>query len=167
MKKSSKTSLLLVCTATMATLAGGSASAEMRTISATDQFTWISAGQTSTTNGAPLVVKVKKGDVVTIQVSKDSGGHGWVTLKGPGNQNPDEDRSRVVACGEKPKAPTANDQTKPAVLREIGCTDKPSNFGQEFIGSFQLEVLDNFQEDVNFWCVVHLSGMWGRLTLEP
>jgi hypothetical protein len=28
-------------------------------------------------------------------------------------------------------------------------------------------VLDNFQEDVNFWCVVHLSGMWGRLTLGP
>jgi hypothetical protein len=161
MKMRNRTSLLLVWTATILALAGGSASADTRTIAATDQFTWTSDGQSSTTDGKPLVVSVKKGDVLTIQVSEGAGDHGFVTLSGPGDQNPNEDRSLVIACGEDPNAASKQN----AVLREIGCSDKPSNFGQMFVGSFQLQVLDKFQADVNFWCVIHQFAMWGRLTL--
>ena len=31
----------------------------------------------------------------------------------------------------------------------------------------KLEILDKFQNDVNFWCVIHLSGMTGTLKLKP
>ena len=51
------------------------------------------------------------------------------------------------------------------VLREVECGR--SRFNAELLPSVKLQVMDNFQADVNFWCIIHLSDMWGTLKLKP
>ena len=34
------------------------------------------------------------------------------------------------------------------------------------MGDLKLEVMDNFKDDVHFWCVEHVSGMWGTIELK-
>jgi hypothetical protein len=31
----------------------------------------------------------------------------------------------------------------------------------------KLKVLDKFQSDIHFWCVIHRSGMWGTIRPRP
>jgi hypothetical protein len=65
-----------------------------------------------------------------------------------------------LACGEDANA-------KPnAVLREIEC-GAASQFGVAFTGSMELEVLNAFTSDTNFWCVIHQFGMTGTFKLKP
>jgi hypothetical protein len=105
----------------------------------------------------PLIVDVKKGDMIEIRIT---GPHGFVTLDKKGNESPSPALNLVLACGEDPK-PTA-------VLREV-C----SRFKQQLaVGqldpaptSLVFQVMDSFQADVHFWCIVHLGGMWGTFRL--
>ena len=107
---------------------------------------------------SPLPVEVKKGDVIEFRLA--SLGHGVVTLDKPGSDpNAAENLQLVLACGEDPN-------TKPNhVLREVECGR--SRFNAELLPSVKLQVMDNFQADVNFWCIIHLSDMWGTLKLKP
>ena len=109
----------------------------------------------------PLIVEVKKGDMIEIKVT---GPHGFVTLDKKGNESPSQALNLVLACGEDPQA-------KPnAVLREV-C----SRFKQQLAAgqltpaptSLVFEVMDRFQSDVHFWCIVHLEDMWGTFKLRP
>ena len=43
---------------------------------------------------------------------------------------------------------------------------RPQPVDAELLPSEQLQVMDNFQADVNFWCIIHLSDMWGTLNLK-
>ena len=110
------------------------------------------------TAASPLPVEVKKGDVIEFRLATP--GHGVVTLDKPGNDpNAAENLQLVLACGEDPN-------TKPNhVLREVECGR--SRFNVELLPSVKLQVMDNFQADVNFWCIIHLSDMWGTLKLKP
>jgi hypothetical protein len=135
-----------------------SADADTLTIIATRQPAWTANGKSSTLDGDPLVVEVKKGDTLAIQVPDDPVvHHGFVTINKAGNANPSEQRDLVQACGEN----------KPdAVLREVNCSGGNSNFGKRFTGTLSLAVMDKFSADVNFWCVVHKSIMWGMIRLK-
>ncbi|SRR6266568_6884126 len=136
--------------------------AETRVITAMRPVAWASNGQSSDEDtGTPLIVgDLNIGDVIDVQISGGNP-HGFVTVKQlvkPPADN--EARELVLACGEdKTKKPNA-------VLREIEC-GPASHFGEEFKGSMKLEILDTFKDDVNFWCVIHLSGMTGTLKLKP
>jgi hypothetical protein len=140
----------------VASLSGASRAAENHVIVATDDITWSSNGQESTTNGDPLVVEVAKGDTIEVQVSAGIP-HGIVTLDKPGNQNPALKPDLVIACGEEMR--------EGAVLREIEC-GAASQFGKPFVGTLKLEVLDTFSADTNFWCVIHRGSMWGVLKVK-
>jgi hypothetical protein len=108
---------------------------------------------------SPLAVNVKKGDVIEFRPGL---GHGVVTLKDRGDQNPPPaaDLQLVLVCGEKP-------ESKPAhVLREIECP-APSRFNSQLTTSMKLEVTDKFAADVHFWCINHTSDMWGTFKLAP
>ena len=138
-------------------LNGTSAKADTVTIT-TQGIAWQSNGQSSTIQGAPLTVAVKKGDTIQVHVGS---GHGFVTINKPGNQHPAVDTSFVIACGE-------DSTSKPnAVLQETNCTaGVPSNFGKG-AGDMTFQVLNQFNADLNFWCVIHKSIMWGVITLKP
>jgi hypothetical protein len=145
-------------------LTGSIARADTIAIAATGDITWSSGKQQSTTDGKPLVVTVKKGDILEIQIPPNAGPHGLVTInKGGMESDAAEERGYVQACGQQPASKDAKVQP---VLREIECSGTSSNFGKEFVGTFKLEVLQTFQ-DVNFWCVLHQGGMWGTLKLQP
>jgi hypothetical protein len=142
--------------------ASTNADADTHVIVGTQRTTWKFGGQESTTSGKPLIVVVKKGDTVEIQIPGGSIPHGFVTINKRGDQRPVEAKDLVIACGEGSKSG--------AVLRETGCTGGPSNFGNPngFVGKITLEVLDNFPATaagVNFWCVIHQKRMWGIITL--
>jgi hypothetical protein len=161
MRKSWKVcSILCAWICVVFSFAGTSASADTVVIEATPQVTWKSGTQQSTTGGTPLTVQVAKGDTIQIQIP--GGPHGFVTIDKAGNQNPAEKRNLVLACGDVPP-PKDKDET---VLRETGCTGAQSNFGKQFTGTLTLQVLDKFQADVNFWCVVHKKIMWGIIKLK-
>ncbi len=164
-------SILGVGISTMIAFASTSASAATHVIVGTKDTTWQAETPTqhSTTGGVPLVVEVKKGDMIDILVPFpfliQNRPHGFVTINKKGTENPDLALGLVLACGEDPTSkPTA-------VLREVGCiTGTPSNFGDKpggFVGSLKLEVRDNFQADTNFWCSVHTNTMWGTIKLKP
>ena len=124
--------------------------ADTRVIKAMRPVAWTSNGQSSGHDGTPLNV----GDVIDVQISGPNP-HGFVTIKQLADNGDNEARDLVLACGE-------DKATKPnAVLREIEC-GAASQFGIEFQGSMKLEILDTFKNDVNFWCVIHLSGMTGK-----
>jgi len=165
MKKLWKTaSVLCVGILTMISFASTSAGADIHVIVGTQDITWKSDGQESTTHGVPLVVNVKKGDTIEIQIPPGDIPHGPVTISKRGDENPAEAKGLVLVCGEDPKS-------KPdAVLRETECTRTPSVFGEVFSSppsTLKLKVLDNFGADVNFWCVVHKKKMWGTIKLKP
>jgi hypothetical protein len=107
---------------------------------------------------SPLQVEVKKGDVIEFRLA--TLGHGVVTLDKPGSDpTAAENLQLVLACGEDPN-------TKPNyVLREVECGR--SRFNAVLLPSVKLQVMDNFQADVHFWCIIHLSDMWGTLKLKP
>jgi hypothetical protein len=143
-----------LCTS-IAALNGRSAKADTVAIT-TQGVAWQSNGQSSTTGGVPLTVPVKTGDTIQVHVGS---GHGLVTINKPGNKNPAVDTSFVNACGDSPKST--------AVLQEINCTaGVPSNFGKG-AGDMTFQVLNQFSADLNFWCVIHKSIMWGVITLKP
>jgi|SRR5215813_4173790 len=124
-------------------------------IEATTNTTWRSGGMESGGESAPLVVQARVGDVLEIRVL--GGPHGFVTLDKPGNQKPAIALKFVQACGE-------NAQDKPeAVFRETEC----SRFNMRLVNNMKLEVLPAFQNDVHFWCFVHLSDMWGTIKRAP
>jgi hypothetical protein len=157
-------SVLGVWICTIISFTSTSARADSHVIVGNPNKTWTSEGRQSTVNGDPLVVEVKKGDTLEIQIP--AGGrvpHGFVTINKKADENPTEATGLVLACGE-------DQRSKPdAVLRETGCTGKPTNFGNEdgFTGSLRLEILDNFRSDVNYWCVIHTAIMWGTIKLKP
>ena len=124
--------------------------ADTRVIKAMRPVAWTSNGQSSSHDGTPLIVgDLKVGDVIDVQISGPNP-HGFVTIKQLTDNADNEARDLVLACGE-------DKATKPnAVLREIEC-GAASQFG----------ILDTFKNDVNFWCVIHLSGMTGTLKLMP
>jgi hypothetical protein len=158
-------SVLCVGISTMISFANTSAGADTHVISATQDITWKSDGQESAGIGVPLGVEVKKGDTIDIQIPKGDAPHGFVTIDKRGDAMPARAEGLVLACGENPT-------TKPdAVLKEIGCvTGTPSVFGKIFTSpssTLKLEVLDKFQADINFWCVVHKKQMWGMIKLKP
>lgn len=164
MRKSWKTaSVLCVGISTVISFASTSAGADTLVIVGTQDATWKSDAGESTTQGDPLVVKVKKGDTIDIQIPAGDVPHGFVTIskRGDANPAPAPANDLVQACGE----------TKPnAVLRETECTATPSVFGKRFTSppsTLKLKVQDNFQADVNFWCVVHKARMWGMIKLNP
>ena len=147
------------CLAGILAFAGHSSAAETLVIEATQDITWKSGGQESD-GKKPLVVAAKKGDILEIRVP--AGSHGFVTLDKKGTESPSKAVKFVQACGEDPKA-------KPdAVLREIECNGTNSNFAKTFISPppMKLEILDKFQDDVHFWCVIHTSDMWGTIQLK-
>jgi hypothetical protein len=134
--------------------------AENHTIIGTQDATWKAGDQESTTDGDPLIIEVAKGDSLEIQIPAGAVPHGFITITKPANQNPAETKDLVLACGDE-------EQSKPqAVLREVGCTGAPSVFGKVFTGTLKLEVSQKFQNDVNFWCVIHKKGMWGVIKLK-
>jgi hypothetical protein len=99
-----------------------------------------------------MVDDLAVGDILDIEIPQ--GNHGFVTTK-----NGTVDKEFVVACGEDAK-------TKPnAVLQEINC-GATSQFGQSITGGMQLVVLPTFQNETDFWCVVHLGMMPGVLKLK-
>ena len=166
MRKSWKIpSLLCVWTCTAVTFVSTNARADTHVIIGTQDITWESEGQSSTTKGVPLVVEVKKGDTLEIQIPLGDIPHGFVTIEGRANENPAEAKGLVLVCGEDPQSKLA----AMAVLRETGCTGKPSVFGDEkgFSGTLKLEIEDKFGADVNFWCVIHKKMMWGTIKLKP
>jgi len=153
--------LTYVVTSMTMLFAGGSAHANNIVIVAADPTIWQSGGQSSGGVQQPLVVQVKQGDTIQVQIPAGlQHPHGFVTLNKPGNQNPSKDLTLVLACGDDPK-------TKPnAVLQETCAPGTSTNFNKAYVGSMTLQVLNTFQADVNFWCVVHLKGMWGVIKLQ-
>jgi hypothetical protein len=129
--------------------------ANMHVIVATQDFppAWTYAGQSSA-KGRPLVVgDLARGDTVEISIPSGDIPHGFITTA-----NGAETKDLVWACGQSIKPNTA-------VLRETNC-GAASQFGVRFTGQMELEVLDTFKDDVNFWCVVHKSFMPGILRLK-
>ncbi|AMA60176.1 hypothetical protein BCCGELA001_30735 [Bradyrhizobium sp. CCGE-LA001] len=105
-----------------------------------------------------LSVEVKKGDVLEFKVT---GNHGVATINKPGDQSPSAALDLVLACGQDPGPEPKHP------LREIEC-----NAGSKFnvaplTSSLKLEVTEKFQNDVNFWCIVHEADMWGTFKLKP
>jgi hypothetical protein len=148
--------LLLASLITVSALAANrEAAAATILIEATPTVTWRSGGMESGGENAPLIIQATAGDVLEIRVV--GGPHGFVTIDKPGNQSPSSAVKLVQACGESA-------QDKPdAVFREIEC----SRFNMRLIANMKLEVLPAFQNDVNFWCVIHQSGMWGTIKRTP
>lgn len=132
--------------------------ADTHVIKATSSLTWEYNGQSSDTNGDPLVVgDLKIGDIVEVQIPRAP--HGFVTIKKNPGAPATEIKDPVLACGEASSA-------KPnAVLKEIDCGAE-SKFGVKYVGSMKLEVLSTFKDDVDFWCVVHTDAMTGTLKLK-
>jgi hypothetical protein len=128
--------------------------ADTHVIVATQQLTWTHNGKTSTPD-APLVVDdLKVGDIIDISIPEGRVHHGFVTTS-----NGAESRGLVLACGDDKKS-------KPnAVLQEINC-GPASKFGVMFTGDMQLNVLDTFKDETDFWCVVHTDAMTGALKLK-
>src|SRR5262245_29548024 len=113
--------------------------------------TWMSGNSQSGGTDTPLIVQAKEGDVLEIIVM--DGQHGFVTLDKEGNKSPSVAPNFVLACGETP-------QSKPdAVFREVEC----SRFGKPLLANMKLEVLDKFQSDVHYWCIIHQDQMWGSI----
>ena len=85
-------------------------------VEGTKDFTWTSDGKSSTTDGAPLILQVNKGDTIQINIPDLVDIlHGFITIDKKGNESPAETKDFVLTCGE-------NQQSKPnAVLREISC----------------------------------------------
>jgi hypothetical protein len=154
-------SLAIVSFAALGSLGGHSSAADTHVIQATAQANWKSDGRESDGISNPLVVAVRKGDILEIRVP--GGVHGMVTLDRKGSETsprPNELRTLVQTCGEDAPA-------KPnAVFREIECQGGTSNFAKRFVGVMKLEVLDAFQNEVYFWCVEHTSEMWGTIQLK-
>ena len=124
-------------------------------IEATGQTTWKAGGSQSDGPDNPLIVLAKKDDVLEIKAL--AGPHGFATLNKKGNNSPAVEPKFVVACGETP-------DTKPdAVFLETEC----SQFGKQLFANMKLKVLDKFQSDIHFWCVIHRSGMWGTIRPRP
>jgi hypothetical protein len=130
-------------------------------IEGTQAITWKSGGQESTTDGAPLVVEVAKGDIIDFQIPAGPIPHGVVTIDKPASEGNAQDAPQLVlACGE-------DSASKPdAVLQEVEC-GAASQFAKRYTGSMKLEVLDKFVADTHFWCIIHFDGMWGLLKLKP
>ena len=106
---------------------------------------------------SPLLVEVKKGDVIEFKIA--SGGHGVMTLTGPGDKFPPPAPELVLACGEQADAKPNH------VMREVEC-GASSLFGKRLTAPMKLEVVDKFQSDVNFWCIFHTGDMWGTFKLK-
>jgi hypothetical protein len=138
--------------------AGDGVAATTHVIVGTQDITWAYNGNESAL-GKPLVVDdLKVGDIVEIQIPAGDIPHGFVTTTKNAGGNIVVTRDPVLACGEVPSA-------KPkAVLREIAC-GSASQFGIQYTGSMDLEVLSSFSGEVPFYCVVHRSGMPGILKL--
>ena len=143
------------------TFASASFAADTHVITTTSSVAWTYNGQSSKTNGTPVIVDdLKIGDIIEIKVPDDAT-HGLITIKRLANVRPPSDnetKDPVLACGESDKSS--------AMLREIDC-GAASQFGQGFTGSMKLEVLANFTGEINFWCVFHHFGMTGTLKLRP
>jgi hypothetical protein len=128
--------------------------ADTHVIVGTQQVTWTYNGKKSTPSSPLVVDDLKVGDIVEIQIPQGPIPHGFVTTS-----NGAESRNLVLACGD-------NKTSKPnAVLQEINC-GPASKFGVRMTGSMQLQVLDTFQSETDFWCVVHLQAMSGVLKLK-
>ena len=135
--------------------------AETHKIEATHTGTkpiWKSGNQQSNEVDQPLIVEVKKGDVVEIDINDNAMPHGFVTLNKKGSESPSPEPKFVQTCGQ------TNDD---ASLKEIDCSGDASNFNKVFLGALKLEITDKFNEDVHFWCVIHRKRMWGTLKLKP
>jgi hypothetical protein len=148
------------CLAGVAAFSHHGLAADTIVIEATQDITWKSGSQESD-GKKPLIVVAKKGDILEIRVP--AGAHGFVTLDKKGTESPKQELKFVQACGEDAK-------TKPdAVLREIECDGTNSKFAKRFVSPppMKLEILDKFQNEVHFWCVIHVSDMWGTIQLKP
>jgi hypothetical protein len=127
--------------------------ADTHVIVGTQQVTWTYNGKKSAPNSPLVVDDLKVGDIIEIQIPRGPIPHGFITLS-----NGAESKDLVLACGD-------NKSSKPnAVLQEINC-GPASQFGVKFTGSLQLQVLDTFKDETDFWCVVHRQGMPGALKL--
>jgi hypothetical protein len=108
----------------------------------------------------PLLVEVKKGDVLEFKVT---GNHGVVTISAPGDQitpAPTPALDPVLPCGQSPGS-------EPKPLREIECGASSKFNVSPLTGSLKLEVTDAFEKDLHFWCRVHEADMWGTIKLKP
>jgi hypothetical protein len=133
--------------------------ADTHVIVGTQQVTWTYNGQKSTPGTTLVVDDLKVGDIVETQIPSGAIPHGFITIKKSANVPPVESKDPVLACGE-------NKTSKPnAVLQEINC-GPASKFGVRFTGSMQLQVLDSFRDETDFWCVVHHAVMSGALKLK-
>lgn len=128
------------------------------------KWTWNGKESTDEADPKPLIVEAKVGDVLKIEIK--NGRHGFATIDGPINDDPEADDSFVLKCGEK----AAN---KPnAVLRETGpCVNGQSRFDKVRTGAQELitlEVMDKFANanPVHFWCTQHEASMWGTIKLS-
>lgn len=125
-----------------------------------DAAIWIYNGQSSKTDGTPIVIgDLKVGDILEVTIPPGPAHHGFITIKKGDGGSMTENPAPVLACGEAPN------QKPDAALRETGCDGKPSNFGKPFTGTMKLEVLPTFKTDVDFYCFVHKTIMTGVLKL--
>jgi hypothetical protein len=128
--------------------------ADTHVIVGTQQVTWTYGGKKSTPSSPLVVDDLKVGDIVEIQIPQGPIPHGFVTIA-----NGAESRDLVLACGD-------SKTSKPnAVLQEIKC-GPASKFGVRMTGSMQLQVLNTFQSETDFWCIVHHQAMAGVLKLK-
>jgi hypothetical protein len=159
------TAYLACCGCLTLIFADSCVAADNHKISATPSITWKSEqGESKTEGQVPLIEKVRQGDTLEIRIPQ--GPHGFVTIQGEGNDDATEAPELVWACGQP-----ETQVTKSAPLREIGCTGSSSNFGKLISSTesatMRFDVTQNFQGDLNFWCVKHTGIMWGKLEFTP
>jgi hypothetical protein len=153
----------------VAGFASAAAAAEI-VITTTGAPSWKSAtGESDPDKGSPLVVEVAKGDTILFDLTATTvPHHGVVTIDGKGTENPSDKPSFVWSCAQ----PATDPSTTGAVLREMPCSGTSTIFNppgpnKATFGKLRLQVLDNFAGDVNFWCTIHTSVMWGVIRLKP
>ncbi len=111
-----------------------------------------------------LVIPVNKGDEILFDLSANAR-HGFSTIDKKGNDNPSSLPGAVWSCAQA-ASPTG------AVLHEVECNgtstifDPKADSGAGAQGKIKLQVLDNFSDDIHFWCTVHQEDMWGTLHLS-
>lgn len=120
---------------------------------------WTYNGQSSKTDGTPVIVgDLKVGDTLEVDIPVGPAHHGFITIKKDAGGSITEINDPVLVCGEAAKPN--------AVLKEIECNGKPSNFGKLFTGTMKLEVLPTFKNDLEFYCFQHKAIMAGILKLK-
>jgi plastocyanin len=150
---------LLLCILATTAIVGSASAAEIEVGTLLGPPRWTSGGQTSKPNGTPLELQVQKGDIIKFKLTS---AHGLITIDKEDAAEPD----LVITCAQ---TATKEDEKK-AVLKQVDCNGTSTIFnpdpGAEEAGEIHLEVEQNFQEDVRFWCTVHTAGMRGKIRLK-